>query len=161
MLGAGVASQQVDDVGEKGAVSRFVTRERVEQLRGFGHREREHQPVRLGGRERCLGRGGGGVSIPQVQVRDASEQMRFNERERGADRGRDVQNVSEYIQRRGGVSLRHADHCTRVVNGTHPHPLGFGGESGERCARLIRHPEASLRGREPSGDPASRERARL
>ena len=33
------------------------------------------------------------------------------------------------------------------------HPLRFGGESGERRARLIRHPEASLRGREPSGDP--------
>ena len=30
MLGAGCTSQQVDDVGEKGAMSRFVTRERVE-----------------------------------------------------------------------------------------------------------------------------------
>ena len=41
----------------------FVTRERVEELRGFGHRKREDQPVWLGGRERCLGFGGGGVSI--------------------------------------------------------------------------------------------------
>ena len=82
------ASQHVDDVGEQGAVSRFVTRERVEQLRGVGQCEREDQPVRLGGRERCLGCGGGGVSIPKGEVRDAGEQMRFDERERGADRGR-------------------------------------------------------------------------
>ena len=109
-------------------MSRFVTRERVEQLRGFGHRKREDQPVRLGGCERCLGCGSGGVSIPQVQVRDAGEQMRFNERERGAGRGRDVRNVSKYVQRTGGVSLRHADHCARVVNETHP--TGFGRESG-------------------------------
>ena len=47
-------------------MSRFVTRERVEQLRGSGHRKREDQPVWLGGRERRLGRGGGGVSIAQV-----------------------------------------------------------------------------------------------
>ena len=140
-------------------MSRFVTRERVEQLRGSGHCKREHQPVRLGGRERCLGRGGGGVSIPQVQVRDAGEQMRFNERERGDDRGRDVQDASECIQRCGRVPLRQADHCARVVNGTHLPVVdgtdlpGLGGESGERCARLIWHPKASLRGREPSGDP--------
>ena len=59
------ASQQVDDVGEQGAMSRFVTRERVEQLRGVGHRKREDQPVWLGGRERRLGCGSGGVSIAQ------------------------------------------------------------------------------------------------
>ena len=99
----------------KGAVSRFVTGERVEQFRGSGHRKREHQPVRLGGRERRLGRGSSGVSIPQGQMRDAGEQMRFNERERGAGRGRDVRNVSKYVQRTGGVSLRDADHCARVV----------------------------------------------
>ena len=68
-------------------MSRLVTRERVEQLRGLGQGEREDQPVRLGGRERCLGRGSGGVSIPQGEVRDAGEQMRFDERERGAGRG--------------------------------------------------------------------------
>ena len=100
-------------------MSRFVTRERVEQFRGFGHRKWEHQPVWLGGRERCLGCRGGGVSIPQGQVRDAGEQMRFNECERGDDRGRVVQNISKCIQRPSGVSLRHADHCARVVNGTH------------------------------------------
>ena len=123
------ASQQVDDVGEQGAVSRFVTRQRVEQLRGVGHRKREDQPVWLGGRERCLGRGSGGLSIPQVQVRDAGEQMRFNERERREPAGGgDVRNVSEYIQRPDWVSFRQADHCTRVVNETHPSV--FGGESG-------------------------------
>ena len=63
-------------------MSRFVTRERVEQLRGVDHREREDQPVWLGGRERRLGCGSGGVSIPQGEVRDAGEQMRFDERER-------------------------------------------------------------------------------
>ena len=98
-------------------MSRFVTRERVEQLRGVGHCEREDQPVWLGGRERCLGCGSGGVSISQVQVRDAGEQMRFDERERGDDPGRAVPNLSEYVQRRSGVPLRHADHRTRVVNG--------------------------------------------
>ena len=60
-------------------MGRFVTRQRVEQLRGSGHGKREDQPVRLGGRQRCLGRGRGGVTIPQVQVRDASEQMRLDE----------------------------------------------------------------------------------
>ena len=97
-------------------MSGLVTRERVEQLRGFGHRKREHQPVWLGGRERCLGCRGGGASIPQREVRDTSEQMRFNQRERGAGRGRDLRNVSKYVQGAGGVSLRHADHCARVVN---------------------------------------------
>src|SRR5207245_7900449 len=87
-------SQRVGDVGEEGAVSRFMTRERVEQLPAPEHCKREDQPVWLGGRERRLGRGGGGVSIAQVQVRDASEQMRLNERERGkADRRWHVQHV--------------------------------------------------------------------
>ena len=83
-------------------------------------------------------------------MRDTSEQMRLNERERGAGRGRDVRNVSKYVQRTGGVSLRHADHCTRVAKETHP--TEFGGESGQRLARLVRHPEPSLRGGEPSDD---------
>ena len=100
-------------------MSRFVTWERVEQLRGFGHGKREHQPVRLGGRERCLGRGSGGVAIAHVKVRDTSEQVRFNECERGADRGCHVPSISECIQGAGGVPLRQADHCTRVVNRTH------------------------------------------
>ena len=88
-------------------MSGFVTRERVEQLRGFGRCKREDQPVWLGGRERCLGRGGGGVSIPKAQVRDAGEQMRFHECERGADQRACSPNISEHIQRRRGVPLRH------------------------------------------------------
>ena len=152
MLGAGCASQHVDDVGEKGPVSRLVPRERVEQLRRLGHREREDQPVRLGGRERCLGRDSGGVPIPQAQVRDAGEQMRFNERERGAGRGRGVRNVPKYVQRTGRVSVGNADHCARVVDEAETHPTGFGRESDQRFARLIRHLEPSLRGREPSDD---------
>jgi hypothetical protein len=77
-------------------VSRLVTRERVEQFPGPGHCKREDQPVWLGGRERRLGRGSGGVSIAQVQVRDASEQMRLNERERRkADREWRVPHVLE------------------------------------------------------------------
>ena len=63
-------------------MSSFVTRERVEQVPGFGQREWENQPVWLGDRKRRLGRGGSGLVIPQIQVRDASKQMRFNERER-------------------------------------------------------------------------------
>ena len=123
------ASQQVNDVSEKGAMGRFVTRQRIEQLRGLGHSERENQPVRLGGRKRCLGCRGGGASIPQAQVRDTSEQIRFDERERRPGRGRDVRNVSKYVQRTAGVSLRHADHRARVVNETGNHPTGFGRES--------------------------------
>ena len=111
-------------------MSRFVTRDCLEKFRGVGHCERKDQPISLGGRERLLGRRAGGVSISELQVRDAGEQMRFNERERGAGRGRDVRNVSKYVQRTGGVSLRHADHCARVVNETETHPTGFGGESG-------------------------------
>src|SRR5205807_2228672 len=88
--------------------------------------------------------------------------MRFNERERGeVDRGRHVPKISEDIQRRGGVTLRQADDCTRVVNGVERYelvrhgsafPFAFCGESIERCARLIWHPKASLSGREPSGN---------
>src|SRR6202011_4732457 len=92
----GCASQHVGDVGEKGAVSRFMTRERVEQLTGPDHCKWEDQPVWLGGRERRLGRGGGGVSMAQVQVRDAGVQMRLNEPVRGkAGRGWRVQHVLE------------------------------------------------------------------
>jgi hypothetical protein len=58
------ASQHVDDIGQKGAMSRFVTRERVEQLCGFGQCKREDQTVWLGGGERCLGGGSGGFAIP-------------------------------------------------------------------------------------------------
>ena len=47
-------------------MSRFVTRERVEELCGVVHCKREDQSVWLGGGERCLGCGSGSVSIPQV-----------------------------------------------------------------------------------------------
>ena len=96
-------------------MSGLVTREGVEELRGFGQREREDQTVRLSGRERLLGRGSGGVSIVQGQVRDAREQMRFDEREGRAGRGRVGPNFPDRVQRGGGISLRHADHRTRVV----------------------------------------------
>ena len=136
-----------------------MTWEGVQKRRGSGRSKREHQPVWLGGRERCLGCGSGGVSIPQAQVRDTGEQMRLDERERWDDGGRDVQNLSEDIQRRRGVPLGQGDHCTSVVNGAHlpvvdgPDLPGLGGEFGERCARLISHPQTSLRGREPARDP--------
>ncbi|MGB0092337.1 MAG: hypothetical protein WBP81_07370 [Solirubrobacteraceae bacterium] len=84
-------------------------------------------------------------------MRDASEQMRFNECERGDDRGRRVPNVSEFIQRRIGVPLRQADHRTSVVNGTHLR--GLGGESGECCARLIWHPKRACLAASHPGDP--------
>src|SRR4051812_39464703 len=111
-------------------MSRFVTRERVEELGGFGQGEREDQPGWLGGRKRFLGLGGGGVSIPQGEVRDAGKQMRFDEGERGAEAWRVVQDISERIQRGGRISLSHADRCTRVADGTKgTDSLGYGGES--------------------------------
>src|SRR5258705_9628892 len=109
-------------------MSGLMTREGVEQLRGFGQREREDQPVWLSGRERLLGGRGGGVSIVQGEVRDAREQMRLDEREGRAGRGRVSPNFPDSVQRGGGISLRHADHRTRAANGTHP--TGFGGASG-------------------------------
>ena len=109
-------------------MSGLVTWERLEQLSGIGHYKREEQPVWLGGRQCGLHGGRGGVTIPHLQVRDASEQMRFNERERRAGHGRSVQDISKYVQRTGGVSLRHGDNCARVVNETHP--TGFGREPG-------------------------------
>ena len=65
----------------------LVAWESVEELRGSGDREREEQPIRLGGRERCLGCGRSCLAIPQLEVRDAGEQVSFNEREGGADGG--------------------------------------------------------------------------
>jgi hypothetical protein len=67
---------------------------------------------------------------PKVQVGDAGEQMRFNERERGAGWRLDVRNAAKYVQGTSGVSLRDADHCARVGNETRPRPIGLGRESG-------------------------------
>src|SRR3954453_2287680 len=122
-------------------MSRFVTRERVEELGGFGQGEREDQPVWLGGRKRFLGLGSGGVSIPQGEVREAGAHMRFDERERGAEARRVGQNLSERIQRDGGIPLGHADRRTRVANGAKgTESLGCRGESAECCPRLVWHP---------------------
>src|SRR3984885_15780868 len=85
--------------------------------------------------------------------------MRFNEGERWDERRREVQHTPERIQGCSGVTLRQADHGASVVDGTHlplvndAYLLGGGGEFHERCARLILPPKASLRGREPAGDP--------
>ena len=54
---------------------RLVAWENVEELRGSCDREREEQPIRLGGRERCLGCGRSCLAIPRLEVRDAGEQM--------------------------------------------------------------------------------------
>ena len=160
MLGDRLASQHVDDVGEQGAVSRFVTRDGVEQLRGPGHCKRKHQPVRLGGRERRLGRRGGGVSITQGQVRDAGEQMRLDERERGGrSRCATFEHVSKCVQRIGRVSRRDADRCARVANETVP------GRVRQRIRLAFHAPHPAFRG-EPALPRAirrlaSRERAHL
>src|SRR5207302_4743780 len=115
------AAQQVDDVGEKRGMSRFVTRERVEQLRGPVHGKREDQPIWLGGSERGLGGGGGGAPMTQSQVREASEHVCFDECVRRKTEWRHhTVNVSEDSQRRGGVALGQADCCLREVNGVHP-----------------------------------------
>jgi hypothetical protein len=71
-------------------VSGFVTRDHVDQLCGVGQSEREDQPVGLGSRKRVLGRGGGSVSIAQGEVRDAGEQVRLDQGERGPGAGPNI-----------------------------------------------------------------------
>jgi hypothetical protein len=58
--------QHVDDVGQKGAVRRLVTRQQVEQLGGLGQRKGENQPVWFCGRECRLGCRYGGIPIRQL-----------------------------------------------------------------------------------------------
>ena len=141
------ASQEVNDIGEQGAVRRLVTWEDVEELAGVAHSKREDQPIWFSSSERGLGCGRGGVPIAQSQVREASEQMRFDECvRREAGRRHHALNVSEDSQRRGRVSLCQADRCSGEVNGVNP--FVFGGELVERCARFVWHPETS----EPFGD---------
>src|SRR3954447_12864869 len=99
------AVEYIDDVGEEGAVRRFVARERVEELGGLGQGEREDQPVGLGGGERVLGGRRGGVVVSEREVRDALAQVRLDDGERGAGRERGVRNVAQDVQRAGGVCL--------------------------------------------------------
>ena len=125
-------------------MSRFVTREGVEQLRHFDHGKRKGQPIWLGSRERGFGCGRGRPPIPQGQVGETSEQMRFDECERRKI-SRRFPDISEYIQRRRMVALGYADHCTCDVNDVRR--VAIGGESAERGPRVVQHPQASLRGR--------------
>ena len=126
---------------------RLVTWEDVEELAGVAHRKREDQPIWFSSRERGLGCGRGGVPIAQSEIREAGEQMRFDESVRREAGGRrHALSVSEDSQRRGRVSLGQADRCVGEVNGVDP--FVFGGELVERCARLIWHSETS----EPFGD---------
>ena len=86
-----------------------------------------------------------------TEGRGASVQIRLDEPVRGkAGRGWRVQYVPEEIQRPTGVSLRDVDRCTRGADAVHQFVLR--GESVERRARLIQHPDAGLRGRQPAGN---------
>ena len=129
-------------------MSRFVTREGVEHLRHFHHGKREDQPIWLGCRQRGFGCGRGGRPIPQGQVGNSREQMRFDECERRKIAGR-LPDISEHSQRRRRVSLCDANHRTGDINDVRR--VAIGGESTERGARLIQQPQAGLRGRQPSG----------
>src|SRR5712692_10403274 len=126
-------------------MSRLMTWKNVEELGSVVHSKREDQPIRFSSSKRGLGCGCGGVPIAHRQVSEASEQMRFNECECGKV-GRGLTHISEYVQRFGRVSLGYAHNGTRDVYDVRR--VALGGESAERCARLIYHPEASLRGRE-------------
>ena len=109
-------------------MSRFVTRDRVEQVRRSVIANGKISRSGSAAASAASAAAAAALRSPRSRCAIPSEQMRFNERERGAGRGRDVRNVSKYVQRTGGISLRDADHCARVVNETHP--IGFGGESG-------------------------------
>ena len=115
---------------------------------GSGHRKGEDQPIWLGGRERGLGPGRGGVRLPRSRCAMPASRCASTSANGEPVAGR-VRNVSVHPTPHG-VSLRHTDRCTRVAKETHP--TEFSGESGQRLARLGRHPEPSLSGGEPSDD---------
>ncbi len=145
------AAEQVEDVGEKGAMTCVVTRQCLEQRRGFGHGKGEDQPVRLSGREGSLSGGSGGALFSQRAMRRAREQMGLHDGEGRPDARWALSNVAQDIQGRGGVPVHHADHGTCVVDGADW--LGAGQEAGERRPRLVGHPQTRLCGCEPSRDP--------
>ena len=87
----------------------LVRRQRLKQLSGTGHRERQDQPVRLGQGERALDRLACRALVPELTVGEPGQQTRLHGGDVADDRGGAVEHRPHRAQGVRRVAVGQAD----------------------------------------------------
>ena len=92
--------QDVEDVGEQRGVRCLMPRQRLQQLPGARHRERQDQPVGLGQGQRPFGRLVRRTLVTELTVGEPGQQLSLDDRDVTDNRRRAVQHVPHRAERR-------------------------------------------------------------
>ncbi len=141
--------QDVEDAGEQRGVRCLMPGQRLEQLPGARHRERQDQPVRLRQGQCAFSRLVRRALVTEFTIGEPGEQVRFNNRDVTEDRGRAIENIVQRAQGSGRIAFRETDHRAGITYLTGAGPLVI--ERREAGAGLAGQPEAGLGGHHPAG----------
>ncbi len=98
--------QDVEDVGEQRGVRCLMPGQRLEQLAGARHRERQDQPVRLRQGQRSFSRLVRRALVTELTMGEPGEQVRLDDRDVTEDRCRAIQHIPHRAQGPGRIAFR-------------------------------------------------------